>query len=123
MIEHETFFTLVRDVAHWEFEVFVTLIVEGLILGMFYPFARKHWHHHLNRDARDQIAAQLHTEECPWCHSLKTAHSDIAWQAHQNFANSGRHGMYPPPPIFREHASNCPCDVCGLKRAGQEVHS
>ena len=31
MIEHETFRTLLFDVAHWEFEIFVTLVFDGLV--------------------------------------------------------------------------------------------
>jgi hypothetical protein len=115
MIESETFLSLLRDRAHWEFEIFVTLVIDGLVLGILWPFLRKHWYHHLNRDRRDQIVAELHTEECPWCGSLKEAHSEVAWQAHQNFV-SGK----APQPILRTHARNCSCDVCGLRRAGEQ---
>jgi hypothetical protein len=118
MIEHETFRTLLFDAAHWEFEIFVTLVIDGVVLGLFWPFIRKHWYHHLNRDARDKIVAELYTEECPWCGSLKKTHSDVAWQAHQNFQNGKS-----PKPIIRTHAPNCPCDVCGLKRAEEGVQS
>lgn len=117
MIESETFLSLLRDRAHWEFEIFVTFVVDGLVLGIFWPFLWKHWNHHRNRDARDLIVAQLHTEECPWCGSLKAAHSDIAWQAHQNFKKSNLTF------ITREHAVGCQCDVCGLKRARQGVQA
>ena len=115
MIEHETFRTLLFDAAHWEFEIFVTVLIDGIVLGLFWPFIRKHWYHHLNRDARDKIVAESHTEECLWCGGLKKAHSDVAWQAHQNFQ---KHGINQPPPILRTHAPGCPCDVCGLKREG-----
>ena len=43
----ETFGTLLRDPAHWGFELLVgfieTLVFDGLLLGLFWPFARKHW--------------------------------------------------------------------------------
>ena len=117
MIEHETFRTLLLDRAHWEFEIFVTLVFDGFVLGLLWPFIREHWHHHLNRDSRDQIAAQLRTDECSWCHGLKITHSDIAWKAHQNFSKNGVRFFN------REHAADCPCDVCGLKRAGREVQA
>ena len=50
----ETFGTLLRDPAHWGFELLVgfieTLVFDGLLLGLFWPFARKHWRHHIARD-------------------------------------------------------------------------
>lgn len=115
MIEHETFRTLLFDVAHWEFEIFVTLVFDGLVLGLLWPFIRRHWNHHLNRDSRDQIAAQLRTEECQWCHGLKTTHSDIAWQVHLTFTKNGT--PFVPSPF---HAPGCLCDVCELRRTGQD---
>ena len=118
MIEHETFRTLLFDVAHWEFEIFVTLVFDGLVLGLLWPFIRRHWNHHLNRDARDKIVADLHTEECSWCGGLKEAHSDVAWRAHQTFQNGKS-----LRPVLRTHAPGCPCDVCGLKRAGEGIQS
>ena len=118
MIEHETFRTLLFDRAHWEFEIFVTLVFDGLVLGLLWPFIRRHWNHHLNRDARDKIVADLHTEECSWCGGLKEAHSDVAWRAHQTFRNGKS-----LRPVLRTHAPACPCDVCGLKRAGEGVQS
>ena len=51
----ETFCTLLRNRAHWEFEIFVTLVVDGLILGMIWPFAQKHIMHHLARDKREGV--------------------------------------------------------------------
>ena len=118
MIQPETFWTLLRDAAHWEFEIFVTLVFDGLVLGLLWPFIRRHWNHHLNRDARDKIVADLHTEECSWCGGLKEAHSDVAWRAHQTFRNGKS-----LRPVLRTHAPACPCDVCGLKRAGEGVQS
>jgi hypothetical protein len=52
-MEHETFMTLLRDPAHWEFEIFLILLVDGLLLGLIWPFARKHIAHHLERDRKE----------------------------------------------------------------------
>ena len=49
----ETFWTLLRDPAHWEFELFLMLVFDGLIVGLLWPFARLHWRHHIDRDRRD----------------------------------------------------------------------
>lgn len=49
-MEQETFFTLLKDAAHWEFEILVTLIVDGLILGLLWPFISKHLRHHFMSD-------------------------------------------------------------------------
>jgi hypothetical protein len=49
----ETFWTLLRDPAHWEFEGFLMLVFDVLIAGIAWPFLRKHWQHHLDRDRRE----------------------------------------------------------------------
>ena len=50
----ESFFTLLADPAHWEFEIFLMVLFDGLIIGALFPFVRKHWQHHIARDNRDQ---------------------------------------------------------------------
>jgi len=56
MIEQpETFWTLLHDSAHWEFEIFVTLVVDVFLLGMLWPFIVKHVKHHLDRDKREGL--------------------------------------------------------------------
>lgn len=52
---HETFWTLLHDAAHWEFEIFLMLLFDGLLFGLLWPFVRKHWSHHVARDRRDTI--------------------------------------------------------------------
>jgi hypothetical protein len=47
---HDTFWTLLQDSAHWEFEIFLMLLFDGVIAGLCWPFARKHWQHHVDRD-------------------------------------------------------------------------
>jgi hypothetical protein len=53
----ETFGSLLRDRAHWEFELLVgfleMLVFDGIIFGLFWPFIRKHWQHHIDRDQTD----------------------------------------------------------------------
>jgi hypothetical protein len=51
----ETFWSLLRDRAHWEFELFVNLVFDGLVCGVVFPFAKKHIVHHLQRDEREGI--------------------------------------------------------------------
>ncbi len=59
MIETETFRSLLHDRAHWEFELFVgfveMLVFDGLVGLMIWPFVKKHWQHHVNRDHRDGV--------------------------------------------------------------------
>lgn len=51
-VEHaETFWTLAGDLAHWEFELFLMVLVDGIALGVAWPFARKHWRHHVAHDS------------------------------------------------------------------------
>ena len=55
----ETFWTLLRDRAHWEFELFVgfvEMIVFDVVVGMLaWPFIKKHWTHHVTRDRKEGI--------------------------------------------------------------------
>jgi hypothetical protein len=51
----ETFTDLLLDPAHWEFELFLMLVFDGLIAGLFWPIIHKHWRHHLDRDRLDAI--------------------------------------------------------------------
>jgi len=37
------FFKMLGDPAHWAFEIFVTLILDGLLLGIFWPLVRNCW--------------------------------------------------------------------------------
>ena len=50
---HETFLTLLQDRAHWEFELFLMLLFDGVVGCVLFPFVRKHWRHHITRDKRD----------------------------------------------------------------------
>ena len=59
LVETETFTSLLRDRAHWEFELFLMLLFDGLIFGLLFPFVRVHWRHHLARDRQDKDAAAL----------------------------------------------------------------
>lgn len=49
----ETFWTLLHDAAHWEFEIFLMILFDGLLAGLIWPFVRKHWKHHLERDKNE----------------------------------------------------------------------
>ena len=55
MPEHETFWTLLGDVAHWEFEIFVTIVFDVVVCGLLWPFVRRHWKHHVERDVREKV--------------------------------------------------------------------
>ncbi len=49
-MEHETLLSLLRDPAHWEFEIILTLIQDVVIGLLVWPFVSKHWKHHVERD-------------------------------------------------------------------------
>jgi hypothetical protein len=55
--EPETFWTLLHNGAHWEFELFVgfveMLVFDVLVGLMIWPFIKKHWNHHTERDKRE----------------------------------------------------------------------
>jgi hypothetical protein len=57
-MEQETFLTLLRDKSHWEFELVVSLVflcAEIAVSSIFWPFVRRHWRHHLERDNHDNL--------------------------------------------------------------------
>jgi hypothetical protein len=53
----ETFWMLLHDSAHWEFELlvgFVEMLVFDVIVGiLLWPTIKKHWKHHIERDKRE----------------------------------------------------------------------
>jgi len=53
----ETFWTLLHDLPHWEFEMFLMAIFDGIvgagIIGFAWPKVKKHWLHHLERDKEE----------------------------------------------------------------------
>lgn len=63
---HDTFWTLLRDSAHWEFEIFLMLLFDGLIVGLCAPFVRKHWQHHIDRDLADLGPSILSPARAAW---------------------------------------------------------
>jgi hypothetical protein len=48
----ETFWTLLHDPAHWEFEIFLIVIFDGLIGLLIWPKIRKFTTHHKSDDER-----------------------------------------------------------------------
>ena len=51
-MEHETFLTLVKDKAHWEFEIFLIFIFDVLIGLLIWPLISKFIIHHKSDDER-----------------------------------------------------------------------
>lgn len=50
MIQHDTFWTLLHDTAHWEFELFLIFLFDIVVGVLVWPFVKKHWQHHVERD-------------------------------------------------------------------------
>jgi hypothetical protein len=59
-MEHETFWTLLKDAAHWEFELFLILLFDGLIGALLWP-RLKRWtkHHKSDDDKLDDLEENL----------------------------------------------------------------
>ena len=49
-MEHETFFTLLKDAAHWEFELFLVLIFDVVIGMLIWPYIMRWFKHHKSDD-------------------------------------------------------------------------
>ena len=70
----ETFWTLLHNAAHWEFEIFLMLLFDGIIAGVCAPFVRKHWQHHVAHDQRDTAYSRSlkpDPADCPDCEKPK----------------------------------------------------
>jgi hypothetical protein len=52
-MEHETFWSLLCSGPHWGVEFFSSMVFDGLLMGLLWPFVRKHWNHHTERDKRE----------------------------------------------------------------------
>jgi uncharacterized membrane protein len=50
---HETFWDLMRSPAHWMFEIFLMVVFDLIIGALLWPFIKKHWSHHADRDKKD----------------------------------------------------------------------
>lgn len=51
-MEHETFFTLLTDAAHWQFEIFLIFLFDVLIGLLIWPWIKKFLIHHKSDDER-----------------------------------------------------------------------
>ncbi|MBI2086963.1 MAG: hypothetical protein HYT69_02225 [Candidatus Zambryskibacteria bacterium] len=51
-MQHETFWTLLKDPAHWQFEVFLIFLFDVLIGLLLWPTIRKFILHHKSDDER-----------------------------------------------------------------------
>lgn len=51
----ETFWFLLHDRAHWEFEMFLMIVFDGIVGALLWPLIRRHWKHHLDRDRAEGI--------------------------------------------------------------------
>lgn len=57
---HETFWTLLKDAAHWEFELFLILIFDVLIGALIWPYLQKWFKHHKSDDEKlDELDERL----------------------------------------------------------------
>lgn len=59
-MEHETFWTLLKDPAHWQFELFLIFIFDVLIGLLIWPRVLLFFKHHKKDDDRiDEIEERL----------------------------------------------------------------
>ena len=54
-LEQETFWSLLHNAAHWEFEIFLMILFDGVIGLLLWPFIKKHWKHHTDRDRKENL--------------------------------------------------------------------
>lgn len=51
----ETFWFLLHDTAHWEFELFLMLLFDGLVGICIWPFVKKGVQHYLNYEKEESL--------------------------------------------------------------------
>lgn len=56
MLESETFVQLLRSPGHWLFEIFLMVLFDGVIGLLLWPWARRHWKHHVTRDNITEVS-------------------------------------------------------------------
>lgn len=61
-MEHETFWTLLQDGAHWQFEIFLILLVDGLIGAIIWPFLKRIYSKNPHHESDDKKIAALETK-------------------------------------------------------------
>jgi hypothetical protein len=54
MSDPETFWSLLHNAAHWEFELFLMALFDGVVGCVAWPFVKKHWAHHIERDKKEE---------------------------------------------------------------------
>ncbi len=52
MEEHETFWDLFNSIAHWQFEIFLIVLFDGIIGLLIWPKIKKWFTHHEEDDAK-----------------------------------------------------------------------
>lgn len=51
----ESFWALLHSAGHWEFEIFLMILFDGLIFGVLWTYIKKHWAHHIARDKKENL--------------------------------------------------------------------
>lgn len=49
-MEHETFWTLLKDPAHWQFELFLIFLFDVVVGVIIWPYIKKFMKHHKSDD-------------------------------------------------------------------------
>ena len=57
-MEHETFFTLITSAAHWELELFIMIVVDGIIGALVWPRIKRFFVHHRSDDNKIEALEQ-----------------------------------------------------------------
>lgn len=103
----ETFFEMLRNPAHWAFEIFVTVIFDGLVVGLFWPVVKACWKAHRAEADAQSLAAEekVMTEKLVASVGARWT----SWRHHRN-----PNIIHPTPAMVHFTANMCPACAASL---------
>lgn len=79
IIGEEDFWFLLHNLAHWEFEIFLMVLFDGLLLGLLYPLFKKWLAAHDAKKHAHEHCGDIHDVEPDEDGLCSTCAEDMEW--------------------------------------------